>query len=224
MSENYLAVMLTSRGRRCLVVGGGEVAHRKVQDALGAGLRVVVVAPSLVPALRDLAERGDIAWKERAFCPEDVRGMFLVFAAATPHVNSEVCRAAREAGVLVNVVDHPEMSDFTSPAVLHRGPVTIAVSTGGASPALAARIRDRVAALVGEEVGEWAALLGRFRQRVQEAVRDETVRHELLRRAGQFDGASLIARGEKGALEALLESWLQEARRGPRGGEDAGRG
>lgn len=208
MRDDYLAVMLHTRGRRCLVVGGGEVAHRKVEDALGAGLAVVVVAPQVVPALRRLAGLGQITWEERGFRPADVRGMFLVFAAATPEVNERVFRAARRAGVLVNVVDHPEMSDFISPAVLKRGPVTVAVSTGGASPALAARLRDRVASVVGEEAGEWAALLARFRRRVQEVVSDPRVRQEILRRSAGLDGEAAIARGERSHLEKLLESWL----------------
>jgi siroheme synthase-like protein len=208
VKDDYLAVMLHTRDRHCLVVGGGEVAHRKVEDALGAGLTVVVVSPEVVPALRRLAERGCITWRERAFRSADVRGMFLVFAAATPEVNRRVFRAARRAGVLVNVVDHPEMSDFISPAVLKRGPVTVAVSTGGASPALAARLRDRVASVVGEEAGEWAAMLARFRRRVQEVVTDPRVRQEVLRRAGGLDGETAIARGERSHLEELLESWL----------------
>lgn len=193
------------------MVGGGQVALRKVEDALRAGLRVTVVAPSAVPALRDLAARGCVDWENRPFRPEDVRGTFLVFAAATPVVNGEVSAAARAAGALVNVADHPRISDFISPAVLQRGPVTVAVSTGGASPALAARLRDRVAAVVGEEVGEWAALLRRFRTRVQKTVPEGRARHELLRRVGGLDGAGMIARGERRALEELLESWLRAA-------------
>ncbi|MDI6894621.1 MAG: bifunctional precorrin-2 dehydrogenase/sirohydrochlorin ferrochelatase [Bacillota bacterium] len=233
MSEDYLALMLHTRGRRCLVVGGGEVARRKVEDALHAGLAVVVVAPRVVPALRDLARLGRITWEERVFHPADVRGMFLTFAAATPEVNDQACQAARQAGVLVNVVDHPEMSDFISPAVLQRGPVTVAVSTGGASPALAARIRDRVATVVDEETGEWATLLARFRRRVQEAVAEAGVRHELLRRAAELEGEAAIARGERTAVERLLDSWLEPYRpasRHPGGGasgeerEDGGGG
>ncbi|MEW5935766.1 MAG: siroheme synthase, partial [Bacillota bacterium] len=124
--------------------------------------------------------------------------------------------AARRAGVLVNVVDCPELSDFISPAVLQRGPVTVAVSTGGASPALAALIRDRIADVVGDEVGEWAEVLASFRRRVQERVGDAAARQDLLRRAAALDGATRIARGEREALLAMLDSWLRAADPGVR--------
>ncbi|MDI7249189.1 MAG: bifunctional precorrin-2 dehydrogenase/sirohydrochlorin ferrochelatase [Bacillota bacterium] len=216
MSEGHLAVMLRAAGKRCLVVGGGAVAHRKVEECLRAGLEVLVVSPSLAPPLRDLVRQGRIRWRQGEFEPRDVEGTFIVFAAATPAVNETVCKAARRAGVLVNVVDCPELSDFISPAVLQRGPVTVAVSTGGASPALAALIRDRIADVVGDEVGEWAEVLASFRRRVQERVGDAAARQDLLRRAAALDGATRIARGEREALLAMLDSWLRVADPGVR--------
>lgn len=214
--------MLRTCGKRCLVVGGGTVAHRKVEDCLRAGLEVLVVSPSLVPPLRDLVGRGSVAWREGEFRPEDLEGMLVVFAAAPPEVNRGVCEAARRAGVLVNVVDCPELSDFVSPAVLQRGPVTVAVSTGGASPALAARIRDRIAGVLPEEWGEWAEVLAGFRRSARERVPDPRTRQELLRRAAALDGEARIARGEREALLELLEQWLRAAAGGAGAGRQAG--
>lgn len=216
--------MLRTAAKRCLVVGGGPVAHRKVEDCLRAGLEVLVVSPSLAPPLRELLRQGRIRWREGEFAPRDLEGIFIVFAAAARAVNESVGEAARRAGVLVNVVDCPEWSDFISPAVWERGPVTVAVSTGGASPALAARIRDRIAGMVGDEVGEWAEVLASFRLRLRERVPDAATRQNLLRRAAALDGAARIARGEKGALLAVLESWLQGAEPGEPVDPDAGGG
>lgn len=153
----YLAA-LDLRGRRCLVAGGGSVARRKAEGLLAAGAVVRVVAP-------DVGEMPEGAGVERrAARLADLDGAALVVCATDdPAANAALAREARRRGVLVNVVDDPEAGTFSVPAVLRRGRVQVGVSTGGASPLLAARIRDELAARVGDEYGDLAGLLADLR-------------------------------------------------------------
>ena len=155
----YFAAFLDLRGRRCLVVGGGIVAERKVTGLLDAGARVRVVSPTLTPALATLAATGLVEHRARPFRRHDVQGCALVVAATgEPTVDDAVAATARRVRALVNVVDRPAACDFILPSVLRRGDLQIAVSTGGKSPALAREIRRRLEAEIGED---YAALVER---------------------------------------------------------------
>lgn len=157
-------ITLNLRGRRCLVVGGGAVAERKVQGLLAAEAKVSLVSPELSPALRELAQAGRIGWQQRAFVPEDAAGAFLIFAATNrPLVQQAVLRAAQEVGALVNVADMPEACDFQVPAVLRRDGLLLSVATSGASPALAAVLRARLEREIGPEYAVLARLLAALR-------------------------------------------------------------
>lgn len=156
-------VVLRIAGRMCVVVGGGEVARRKVQGLLAAGARVRVIAPHLHP---ELQENTAIELICRPFSAEDLTGAFLVFAATNDRqVNAEVAAAARQQGTLVNIADDPEESDFHLPAILQRGALTVAVSSGGGSPAFAAQLRDRFAAELGVEWQNFCAIAVALRQK-----------------------------------------------------------
>jgi len=127
-------------------VGAGEVATRRVVSLVEAGARVVVVAPEASAIVRELAATRSLAWRRRAFRPSDVRGAFLVFAATSDRAtNRRLARQAVKARALVNACDDPGACSFTMPAVARRGPLALAVSTGGTSPATAARLRDALA-------------------------------------------------------------------------------
>lgn len=124
-------IVLHVRGRRAVVVGGGKVAARKVYGLLEAEADVVVIAPEAVPDIEALAAKGEIVWRKKTFAEDDLAGAFLVIAATNDrNVNEAVAQAAAP-GQLVNVVDDPKRCDFHVPAVIRRGPLTIAVSTGG---------------------------------------------------------------------------------------------
>lgn len=147
-------VNLVLDGRRCLVVGGGKVALRKVEGLLACGGRVTVVAPRVDGELRTLA---GVAIEERPWRPEDLDGMWLVIAATDdPAVNRAVYDAGQRAGVWVNGADDPANCSFTLPSVVRRGDLQVTVSTGGRSPALATWLRRR---LEGEIGPEYAVLL-----------------------------------------------------------------
>jgi siroheme synthase-like protein len=139
-------IVLRLQGKRCLVVGGGQVALRKVEGLVAAGARVTVVAPEVAERLTRLAHDGVVTVARRAYRADDVAGAWLVFAATDePAVQQAVFDDAEQAGVWVNAADDPDRCAFFLPAVHRRDPVVVAVSTQGASPALAGWLRDRMA-------------------------------------------------------------------------------
>jgi siroheme synthase-like protein len=166
--SDYFGAFLRLRGRRCLVVGGGAIGERKARDLLRAGAAVTLVSPALTSGLAALARAGAIAHRPRAFRGADARGATLVIAATgIADVDTTVAAAARRHKSLVNVVDRPAACDVILPSVLRRGRLQIAVSTGGASPALAREIRKRLEAVIGPEYAELVARVGRERARAR---------------------------------------------------------
>ena len=140
-----LPVQLDVRGRRCVVVGGGVVGTRRVAALLDAGAQVVVISPDPAPALRTMAAEGRVELVERPFAPEDLDGARLVVAATgVLDVDEAVSTAAGARGVLVNRSDRADRGDLAFPAVVRRGPVRLAVSTGGAAPAVTRLVAESV--------------------------------------------------------------------------------
>jgi precorrin-2 dehydrogenase len=156
------------KGRRCLVVGAGAVGETKIESLLAADAEVRVVAPKAAPRVREWAREGRIEWEVREYAPSDFAGVFLVIAATgSPAVHQEIYEEAKSRGVLCNAVDEPERCDFFFPAVVRRGELQIAISTGGLSPALAQRLRKELEHQFGPEWEEWVAQLGRTREELQ---------------------------------------------------------
>jgi precorrin-2 dehydrogenase/sirohydrochlorin ferrochelatase len=165
---SYYPAFLNIRGKKCVVVGGGQVALRKVQGLLDAGADIRVISPDLCPELNRLAEAGEIAAEKKLFQPGDLEGALIVVAATHNNdINLEVAREAREKGILVNLVDDPANSSFIVPSCLRRGDVTIAVSTSGRSPALARKIRTRLEKDWGDEYAALALLIEEVRREIR---------------------------------------------------------
>lgn len=174
---DFLPVFMNVRGQPVLVVGGGEVAARKVVLLQEAGAKVGVVAPGLCPHLRHQAEMHRIDWRHRHFVPADLDGCVLVVAATDDQaVNQEVSRLCKVRGVPVNVVDDPALCSFIMPSIIDRSPVQIAVSTGGASPVLARLLRERLEAAIPSAYGRLAALVEGYRTAVKARFADATAR------------------------------------------------
>jgi precorrin-2 dehydrogenase len=158
--KRYYFACIDLDGRDCLVVGGGPVALEKTQGLLECGARVTVVSPQVVPEL----QQSPVEWLRRGYRASDLDGRYLVVAAtSTTSVNRRVFADAEARALLCNVADVPELCSFILPAVHREGPVAVAVSTGGASPALAQRIRDEIAERIGPEHAELAHRLRALR-------------------------------------------------------------
>lgn len=165
--DELFPIFVKLRGRHCLVVGGGPVAESKMESLLRCGAKVRVVAPEISSGIRHAAEEGKIAWSQRAFLPADLEDAFLVVAAtSSSELHEEIFRQARSQGVLCNAVDEPERCDFYYPAVVRRGPLQIAISTGGRSPALAQRLRQQLEKQFDLDYAPWTEELGRQRERL----------------------------------------------------------
>jgi precorrin-2 dehydrogenase / sirohydrochlorin ferrochelatase len=190
----YYPIFLDLTQRRCLMVGGGTVAERKVQGLLEAKANVLVVSPSLTEALRLWALNGVLTHVPRTFQDADVEGCALVIAATDRvEVNAHVARAGCRRGIWVNVVDRPDMCDFIAPAVVSRGVLQIAISTGGNSPALAKRLREGLEALIGPEYGELADVLGAMRAAVRYREEPSEVWRAMFQRVIEASGLPLLA-------------------------------
>jgi uroporphyrin-III C-methyltransferase/precorrin-2 dehydrogenase/sirohydrochlorin ferrochelatase len=167
---NLLPIFLKFAGRRCLVVGAGEVAREKIDTLLRAELELHVVAPFPHLDVRKWAAAGMLTWSEREFQPSDLDGNQLVIAATNlPAVNAAVYRAAVERGILANSVDDVPNCDFFFGSVVHRGTLQIAISTGGKSPALAQKLRREIDEQLPQDLGPWLEHLGQLRREILEA-------------------------------------------------------
>jgi siroheme synthase-like protein len=160
-------VFLKLEGRPCLMVGAGNVAMEKIEALLQAGAGVHVVAPRVLPAVAALVRAGRITLALRPFRPRDLQGRTLIVTATDSRaVNHAVYRAAQQAGILCNSVDDPPNCDFYFASTIRRGPLQIAISTAGESPALAQRLRRELDAALPQELAAWVQELGELRREV----------------------------------------------------------
>jgi precorrin-2 dehydrogenase/sirohydrochlorin ferrochelatase len=160
----YIACLKLT-GRRCVVVGGGEIGLEKVEGLLGCDGKVTVIAPEVEPGLAEYAREGSIAWEQRPYAgAEDLEGAFMAIAATNDtDVNIAVYDDAERRAMLVNVVDVPPLCNFILPAIVRMSPLAIAISTAGASPALAKRMKREIEAQFGEPYARLAVLLNEVR-------------------------------------------------------------
>ncbi len=203
----YMACLRVA-GRRCLVVGGGAVGLEKVEGLLTCGAAVTLVCPEAHPALAELAREGSIEWLERGYEPADLEGAFLVIAASgDSEVNIAVHEHAEARAMLVNVVDVPPLCNFILPAVVRSGPLAIAISTAGASPALAKRMKREIAEQYGEPYARLALLLNDARGWAKATLPTFQERKEFFESivGGDPDPIALLREGDEGAVRRLID-------------------
>lgn len=178
--KGYPITLVGLEDSRCIVIGGGKVAWRKVRGLQEAGARPIVISPILCPELAQQAEQGAIEVVAREYRPGDLSDATLVIAATNdPATNRAVWQEAQASGCLVNVVDDPAHCTFYVPATVRRGDLTVSISTGGQSPALARRLREMLEALLDEAYAPYVELLGALRPLVQQRIADPTRRRRL---------------------------------------------
>jgi len=204
----YIAC-LKLRGRRALVVGGGEVGLEKVEGLLACDADVVLVAPEATEALRELAAEGSIAWRRKTYEPDDLDGALLVIASTDDtDVNIRVYEDAEARAMLVNVVDVPPLCSFILPAIVRTGPLAIAISTAGASPALAKRMKREVQELFGEEYARLAVLLNDARGWAKATLPTYQDRKAFFESIvnGDPDPIALLRAGDEDGVRALIDA------------------
>src|SRR5215216_6156474 len=202
----YIACLRLS-GRRCLVVGGGEVGLEKVEGLLACDGDVTLVSPEAVEPLRELAEEGSIRWERRGYRSEDLEGTFIVIAATgQTEVNIKVYEDAERRAMLVNVVDVPPLCNFILPAIFRSGPIAIAISTAGASPALAKRMRNQIAEDYGEAYARLAELLNEVRGWAKGTLPTYQDRKDFFETIvnGDPDPIELLRQGDEQAVRDLI--------------------
>ena len=202
---DYLPLFHNLKGRKCLVVGGGEIALRKVRPLLEAGAVVRVVAPQIRQSLKEMADVGTIQITVKTFHPDDMAGVALVIAATSDQqVNEQVSRFARERNIMVNVVDNPALCSVIFPAIIDRSPVQIAISTGGSAPVLARLLRGKLESLLPDAYGKLAQLADKFRPAVKAKLESENSRRGFWEKVFEGPIAELVFRGRMQEAEQAL--------------------
>lgn len=200
---NYYPAFINLCGKQCVVVGGGKVAERKVLTLLDSGAAVKVISPALTYVLEKQKDKGRIRHIRRNYRSGDLKGAFLVIAATSDErINRKV---SDDAPCLVNVVDKPEMANFIVPSVVNRGPMTIAVSTSGASPAIARAVRKELELLYNKDFGQFLDFLKKLRKRAIKEITDKKARERFLKDVASKEVLSILrGKGFKEAKEKVI--------------------
>jgi len=202
-SKTYYPAFLDITGKKCVVIGGGRVAERKCSPLIRAGAKVVVISPGLTRGLESLKKKGLIRHIARHHRRGDLKSAFVAIAATdSREANLEAVADAALHRTLLNVVDNPPLCSFIVPSVLRRGPLTIAISTGGVSPAMARTIRKRLEGLYTTEVSKYLRLLNTIREKAMQDIPDKRKR-----------GALLKGLASPKVMQLLLQKGFREARR-----------
>lgn len=193
----YYPVFLKLEGKKCLVVGGGSVAERKVKALARCGAEIQVVSPELTPGLQELYNAGKIRHRAGFYRTNDLDGVFLVVSATDDdNVNGVVAADCAAKNIMINVVDNPDRCSFVVPSVVHRGPFKLAISTGGKSPHLARVIREQLEQEFGPQFGDFVDFLGRVREKTLQSIADPDRRRDVLNNLVDRVTLELLRQGE----------------------------
>lgn len=175
----YYPVFLNLKNKNAVIIGGGEVAERKARTLLKAGASLKIISPALTRGLRKFSEKGNLKHIKRSYQKGDVKRAFLVIAAtSSPQINAKI---AEDAGFLINVVDKPLEGNFIAPSIVKRGPLTLAVSTEGASPAISKAIRKELEKLYGKDFGLYLKFVESVRRKAMQRIPDHKKREKFLK-------------------------------------------
>ena len=214
---NYFPVFFDLAGQKVLVVGGGEVALRKITLLERSGAAISVVAPKVAPALEERAAAGTITLAVREFAPQDLDGARLVIVATSRRaVNRWIANLSESRNIPVNVVDDAQASRFIVPAIIDRDPVLVAISTGGASPVLARRLRERLESLVPKRIGKLATWLKALRAGTRRKLRDTDERRRFFEAIVDGPAARRFIEGDIQGAERIAQLLLTKTSAAPR--------
>jgi precorrin-2 dehydrogenase/sirohydrochlorin ferrochelatase len=209
-------IFLELAGAACVVVGGGPVAQRKAQSLLAAGARVKVVALTASDRIETLAAEKKLEWLSELYRPDHLDGARLVFAATDDaQLNARIAADARARDALANVAEPPESGDFMVPATIKRGDIVLAISTGGASPALAKKLRRQLEEVVGEEYGALARLMGELRPLAEQQIKGQNRRQRLYEEIVNSNVLDLLRAGKHDEARRKCERLLASHAKNP---------
>ncbi len=206
---NYLyPIFLNLKGKRCVVVGGGKIAERKIKILLECKANVTVISPEITDYIKCIIDKGKVNHKSRSYEKGDLNNSFLVICATnSKSINEAVSNDAKENGILCNVVDIPDLCNFFVPSVVKSGDLKIAISTNGKSPALAKKIRKELEKIYGEEYAYFINYLGKLRDKLQKEKNiDDDKRKEIFKNIVNSNAIEYLRMGDK-------EKFIQEVRR-----------
>lgn len=221
----YYPVYLNLAGKQCVILGGGTIAQGKIAALRDAGAVITVISPQATDGIKRAAQRGQLTLRQREYRPGDLQDAFIAVAATNVwHVNRQIYEEAEARGVLLNVVDDPDQCTFIAPSIVRRDPVTLAISTGGASPALARKMRETLANAPALKWADLANALGRARRIIKEqrtvidparwqcVITDDLLQ---LAQAGQDDAAVdiILTQLQDATIPEMCDN-LQQCRRG----------
>lgn len=204
---SFYPIHVNIKGRKCLVVGGGKTAERKVKTLVRYGGKVVVVSPTATEAVKRMAQRNKILWLERTYRVSDLYHAFLVMAATDDmRLNSQISREAKKRGILINVVDSPEACDFISPSLVERGYLQLSISTGGVAPILSKKIRKDLEKKFGNEYRPYTQLIARARGAILKHEKfSEKEKKEKLELLVSLNILGKLKKGERVHYQRLLK-------------------
>ena len=209
---DFLPIFYNLKDQCCLLVGGGDVAHRKADLLDRAGAKLRVVAPELCSAMEALLEESGGEYRCKNYSTDDLEGVTLVIAGTDdPVVNIHVSDDARQRGLPVNVVDHPDLSNFIFPTVIDRSPIVVAVSSGGNSPVLARLLRGKIESWIPSAYGKLAELVGRYRDKAKVRFATINERRSFWERVLEGPVAEMVFSGQQDKAEELLNKAFDKA-------------
>jgi len=207
----YYPAYIDIKGKRCLVVGGGKVAERKVKLLLKCDAMVSVVSPELISRLKELNSKGKIKFFKGEFKEKYLKDMFLVIGATdNSEVNLKIYKAASKKNILVNIVDSPEICNFIVPSIVERGDLIIAISTGGKSPALSKKLRKELEDRYGFEYSKFLNTMGSLRKKISSKIRDKKKREEIYNKLVDSDIIKLIRDGDDETVKSRVNEIIRQ--------------
>jgi len=209
---DYFPIFTKIKDRHCLVVGGGDIAVRKVHLLLKAGAAITVCAPEVCESLQQKADNNQLKIIHGVFKDEYIDDKWLVIAATNQcHINEHIAHLAEQKQLLVNVVDEPSLCTFIMPSIVDRSPIVVAISSGGKAPVLARLIRERLETLLPMHLARLAKISGEFRHRVKQVIKKESLRRRYWEKLfGNGALASLLQKGQMEKAQQFMEDNLAE--------------
>ncbi|MDL1956038.1 MAG: bifunctional precorrin-2 dehydrogenase/sirohydrochlorin ferrochelatase [Candidatus Desulfofervidus auxilii] len=208
----YYPILLDLKGKNCLVVGGGQVAWRKIKRLLDCGAKVKVVAREVLPELKEAIDKKNVIYLGKEYKSEFLKDTFLVIGATDDEeLNQKLSIEANNINILCNIVDQPEKCNFIVPSVVVRGDLIIAISTSGKSPALAKRLRLRLEKEFGEEYAHFLNLLGKIRDIIKKKIPDQKQREIIFAKLVDSELLDYFKKKDLEAIKKYLKKIIPES-------------